>query len=317
MDRVPVLSVTQTGTVELMKMCGAYWPEAHIKSEAMATLALAAYEIAGFEAVRVPFGMYAEAETLGCKIEYHKERNDFTPTVSEPVKDLSNLPSAEPTEGRMAVVVNAVKIIKDKLNGDVPIIAAVVGPFTLSGMLIGVDKQMRDLITDPEKVHEITKFSTDIVVKFGKVLIEAGADVISILEPTSSTIGPKFFKEFGLSYLQTLTSNLKGLTVLHVCGNSLPIMNLMIETGINGISIDQKVDVKKAREIAEGKTSVIGNVDPVTVLLDGKPEDVTASCKKIIEDGINVLAPGCGLSPYTSIINMRAMVETAKEYFKR
>ena len=47
LDMVPVCSVTQTGTIELMEMTGAYWPQASYDAETMATLALAGYEIAG------------------------------------------------------------------------------------------------------------------------------------------------------------------------------------------------------------------------------------------------------------------------------
>ena len=49
LDMVPVCSVTQTGTVELMEMTGAYWPQANYDSHKMAALALAGHEIAGFE----------------------------------------------------------------------------------------------------------------------------------------------------------------------------------------------------------------------------------------------------------------------------
>ncbi|TFH03717.1 MAG: methylcobamide--CoM methyltransferase, partial [Methanosarcina sp.] len=54
-DKVPALSVTQTGTVELMKESGAAWPEAHFDAEKMASLALSAHTFTGLEAVRYPF----------------------------------------------------------------------------------------------------------------------------------------------------------------------------------------------------------------------------------------------------------------------
>jgi [methyl-Co(III) methanol-specific corrinoid protein]:coenzyme M methyltransferase len=62
-NRIPALSVTQTGTVELMDMTGAAWPEAHSDPEKMAKLAIAGHEIAGFEAVRYPYCLTVLAET--------------------------------------------------------------------------------------------------------------------------------------------------------------------------------------------------------------------------------------------------------------
>ncbi len=63
-DRVPALSVTQTGTVELMDMTGAAWPKAHSDPEKMAALALAGHEIAGLEAVRYPYCLTVIAEIM-------------------------------------------------------------------------------------------------------------------------------------------------------------------------------------------------------------------------------------------------------------
>ncbi len=67
-DKVPALSVTQTGTVELMKKSGATWPEAHFDAEKMAGLALSAHTFAGLEAIRYPFCLTVLSEALGCRI---------------------------------------------------------------------------------------------------------------------------------------------------------------------------------------------------------------------------------------------------------
>lgn len=67
-DKVPVLSVTQTGTVELMKKSGAAWPDAHFDAGKMADLALSAHTFAGLEAVRYPFCLTVLSEALGCRI---------------------------------------------------------------------------------------------------------------------------------------------------------------------------------------------------------------------------------------------------------
>jgi [methyl-Co(III) methylamine-specific corrinoid protein]:coenzyme M methyltransferase len=58
-DRMPAVSVTQTGTVEQMEACGAFWPEANEDAEKMATLSEAGHTEIGFEAVRVPYDISA------------------------------------------------------------------------------------------------------------------------------------------------------------------------------------------------------------------------------------------------------------------
>jgi [methyl-Co(III) methylamine-specific corrinoid protein]:coenzyme M methyltransferase len=67
-DRMPAVCFIQTATIGQMEACGAYWPHAHANAEKMATLAEAGHTFIGFEAVRVPFDITAEAELFGCGI---------------------------------------------------------------------------------------------------------------------------------------------------------------------------------------------------------------------------------------------------------
>ncbi len=313
-DRTPVLSVTQTGTLDQMKATGVYWPKAHREAKLMAELAVAGHTVCGFEAVRLPFGLTGEAATMGCEIEYHEERSDFTPSVKKALPSMDNLVVAEPTEGIMGQILEASKIAKEKVGDNTPIIAGVTGPFTIAGHIRGVDQIMKDLIMNPSAVHKIQEVTCQVVTRFGKALHENGVDVIAVIEPNASIIGPNFFKKFVTPYMVKVVTGINAPTIMHTCGNSLPIMSLMVDTGVKGVSIDQKVNVAKAKAVIQGKAAIIGNVDPVSILLDKKPDDVIADCQRIMSEGTNVLAPGCGLSPYTPLENIRAMVKAGIDY---
>jgi MtaA/CmuA family methyltransferase len=311
-DRVPVLSVTQTGTLDQMKATGAHWPKAHREAKLMAELAVAGHTLCGFEAVRLPFGLTGEAATMGCEIDYHEERSDFTPSVKKALTSTENLVVAEPTEGIMGQILEASKIVREKVGDELPIIAGVTGPFTITGHLRGVDQVMKDLILNPQAVHNVQEVTCQIVTRFGKALHENGVDAIALIEPNASIIGPTFFKKFVSQYMAKVVAGINAPTIMHTCGNSMPIMNLMIDTGVNGVSVDQKVNVGKAKAVIQGRAAIIGNVDPVSILLEKRPEDVVADCKRIMSEGTNVLAPGCGLSPYTPLDNIKAMVRVGK-----
>lgn len=316
-DRIPALSVTQTGTLELMRESGAYWPEAHRNAEKMAKLAIVAYKVAGLEAFRIPFGMYAEAEVLGCRVDYHEDKSDFTPSVVSPLPDPEKIEVVNPDRGVMGIIIEATEILRGEAESNIPVIVGVTGPFTLAGYIIGMDKIMRMLFEDPESIKRVLNVVWRVLADYAAALTNAGADVITLLEPVSSTIGPDFFKEFNLQYLRNINRSLSCPTVLHVCGNSLPIIELIVESGVRGISIDQKVNVARAKEKTGNRACIIGNIDPVRILVEGNPETVKAESKKVIEQGVDVLAPGCGLSPYTPTTNLLAMVEAVKEYGRR
>jgi len=309
-DRAPVLSVTQTATVEQMELVQAYWPEAHTVAEQMARLGLAAYERAGFEGVRIPFSMIAEASTLGCGVDYHGDRIGYIPSISGPLASES-LRVAEPTEGQMGIIVEATRILRDRLGSRVPIIVGVTGPFTLTCFIRGFERTITDLTAEPVAVHRTSTVAREIISKYCDALRGAGADAVSLLEPNASLLGPKYFGGFVLPYLNEINEGLRIPTVLHVCGNSLPIMGLMAQSGARGISIDQKVGVARAKAIIDGRASLIGNADPVALLLGGRPPDIERECRRMLRDGVDILAPGCGLSPFTPIGNLRAMVRAA------
>jgi MtaA/CmuA family methyltransferase len=312
-DRVPVASFTQTGTVELMKAVGAYWPKANRNADEMAALGMAAHTLAGLEAVRIPFGLIAEAEALGCKIDYHEGKIDFPPTCMRPLDSLNAIEPDQVTGQSMDAIIQATEIIKNQIH-DVPVIVGVTGPFTVTGMIHGIDQTIKDLVLAPQAVSSAMEISTGVIAHYCQTLTEAGADIIVLIEPTASVIGPVFFKKFLLPNIKKIVRQSKIPAALHVCGNSIPIIDLMVETGVAGISIDQKVSISNAKKIAGLKASVIGNLDPVKVLLTKKPLEVERECKRILEEGVDILAPGCGLSPQTPLDNIRAMVKAGKKY---
>jgi [methyl-Co(III) methylamine-specific corrinoid protein]:coenzyme M methyltransferase len=87
-------------------------------------------------------------------------------------------------------------------------------------------------------------------------------------------------------------------TVLHICGDTTNCLGIMGKTGVNGISLDQRVDVRTAKGNME-KAVIIGNLDLVTVLWKGTPDDVAAASKKALNAGVGLLSPGCGIVSVT------------------
>ena len=315
-DQVPVASFTQTATLELMKASGAYWPKAHREAKLMSTLAVAGHTEACLEAVRLPFGLTGEAATMGCEVNYHEDKNDFTPSVERGLPDYDNIRLPEPCEGIMGVIIEAVRMSRESVEDDIPIIVGVTGPFTIAGHIRGVNDILTDVILNQELVHNILESTWQVSASFANALVDNGADVVALIEPTASIIGPDFFKEFALPSLKKATAAAKAPVMLHICGDSMPLMDMMVKTGATGVSVDQKVNIAKVKKAVRGRCSVVGNVDPVAVLQMKKTDSVIQDCGRILSEGTDVLAPGCGISPYTSTENIRSMIKARDIYCK-
>lgn len=317
-DRVSAACPLQTGTLDMMEKINVFWPEAHYNSEMMAELSYAAHKLAGIESVRVPFCLTVEAEILGCKVGGGGKKSQ--PSVLEPalttIEDYTSLKLPDPAkDGRMPVVAKSLKILKDKVGDTAPIIAGVVSPFTLAGHLRGIDNFLLDFFDSPENVVNLLNFCSEVCILYSQYLEDNGADCISLIEPsaTCEVIGPKHFEIYTGPYLKKVVKSLDVPTVLHICGNTVPILSFMGDTGVNGISIDHIVDISEAKDKIR-KAALIGNINPVDPLLFGSKDEIIKQSEICIEKGIDILAPGCGLSPVTPLENIKAMTSFVKNY---
>ena len=104
----------------------------------------------------------------------------------------------------------------------------------------------------------------------------------------------------------------------------------MATIGFDGISIEEAVNIKQAREdIAKvgqnnngscaiegnGSSVIVGNISTSETLFTGSVDDVKNDVKQALDDGVDVLAPSCGLAPASPIENIKAMVEARNEYY--
>jgi [methyl-Co(III) methanol-specific corrinoid protein]:coenzyme M methyltransferase len=319
-DRIPASSVGGCGgtvCVEMQKIAGINWPEAHKDAKKMAKLAIASYELSGLECVRVPFDFVIEPEALGCEIKY-PPKIDAVPMVYEhPYQKPEDLriPENILDLGRIPTLLEAIRILKQEVGDLLPISSLLLGPFTLVAEMVGTSKLMIWCIRKPDYVKEFVEFATDFLIEFGKAQYEAGSDIVEVGDPVASPdlIRPSMFNDFAKPVLIKVANSLDGIKVLHICGDTKLIVPDMVECGYHGISIEETVDITESKSVA-GDVKILGNVSSKEALLFGTSEEVKAEAKKAIEAGVDLLEPGCGIAPPTPLANVKAFVEAAKEF---
>jgi len=187
---------------------------------------------------------------------------------------------------------------------------------------------MLDVIDRPEFVEALLDFTTDLGIRYGKALLDAGAHGIFIGEAICSPnfISPNLYRKTVLPRQQTLIAALHAYgadsTTLHICGDTVPILKAYgVETGATIIDLDWQVDVAEAlaAEALQGATTLVrGNLNPAGELFRGSPQDVLEASRKLIESvGKNtrfILGSGCTMNPDSLPANARAMVEAADRF---
>ena len=304
---------------DVMEITGAKWPEAHLDPKLMADLTEGMYENGAFENFGVPFCMTVEAESLGAKVFMGTEITE--PRVIEypinSVDEWKTLNDIDIKQGRTKVVLDAIKILK-KRNKDVPVIGNLTGPVSLTSSLVDPIEYYKALRKKPNEVHEFMEFVTENLIAFGKAQLEAGADILTISDPsgTGEILGPKMFSEFAIPYLNkillSLKSFAKGGTIVHICGRLKSVYEQLNELYSDAISIDSLSSIKDVMDNVTNK-AIMGNVSTLA-LEKNSAESVATITKVCIKNGANIIAPACGIGARTPLNNIQAMVTSAKGF---
>ncbi len=325
LDRPPVAIFTQSSTLGQMEKVGAAWPEAHKDAELMAKLGAAQADVFGFECVRAPFCLTAESERLGAKVAV--EKKDASPMIKTPpchfdpmmgeYDDPSSLMSPEEfiAGGRPGEAIKAMELLAKSHGENYAVVAGNTGPFTLTGNLVNTENMIFGMMMAPEEVDKWVDAINPYVTTYTNALMDAGADIVQCSEPSGSTdmLAPDMFEAAAGRHVRvSLKPRADKYTVLHICGDTFPILDQMIGTGVTGISIEEKVEPEKAAGAVGGKTVLVGNVGSVRPLFQGTPEEVDAAAKRSAAAGFNVISSGCGIAVATPDANMEALVKAIK-----
>lgn len=259
-----------------------------------------------------------EANALGLMVRYPLHES---PTVEEhPVKSASDLEQFERIDiledARVMAFLRAMQEMKQTI--DIPIGGYIIGPFTLAGRLMGESEAAMAAIDDPALLEQVVEFAAERILRYGKALVSAGADMIAILEPTGVILSPTQFRQFSGKYIKKILDGLDTIGILHICGDSTHIIQAMCETGAQGLSLDSEVDLPKAMELLPPDVVMIGNLDPVACVVQLSAEQVREATRQLLESMSKypnfILSTGCDLPPETPLENISAVIETCRKY---
>ncbi|MES0325897.1 MAG: uroporphyrinogen decarboxylase family protein [Candidatus Bathyarchaeia archaeon] len=327
-DRLPAMNSVGTYTLESMNAFDAKWPDAHKDPKKMARLAAGLSKQAGLDNITVPFDLTLEAEAFGAPVEYFKEQVKW-PTVKRFIaQDASDLqiPDDVLSAGRIPQVLEALRILRAEYGGEVPVIAYINAPFTSIGSyLVEPSDFLKMIRRTPEKITQFCDELYPYYAEIANAYAEAGADVITFREEGASldSISPRHFDELIKPYLKKMIDLVKAPRIIHNCGQcvngDLELISKLMECGAEAITIGETTSMRAAREIADKVKQgypIGGNISAYDVIHGGPIERITEQVRQVIEDGADMVTPGCDFWIETSTKNVRAFVESVEEFGK-
>ncbi len=228
------------------------------------------------------------------------------------------------TDMRLLGYVETVKLMSNELPSSILKGAYVTGPYTLTALLIGADEAAIATIMSPDDLHKVCRFATEKIKEYVKLLIESGAQLVCMLEPSAVMLGPMQFEEFSGQYVKDISNichHSDVSSIYHVCGNTMHLIEKMSDSGVDALSLDSLeagVDLPEAAKRVPEDVVIMGNISPIGALLNGKTDVVEKEVIQLLERMEPfpnfILSTGCDLPQQTPIENIEAFMKAGRSY---
>ncbi|MDM7925901.1 MAG: uroporphyrinogen decarboxylase family protein [bacterium] len=223
---------------------------------------------------------------------------------------------------RLLGYIETMKLMSIGFPDDVLRGAYVTGPYTMAGQLMGAEEAAMAALNEPDKLDVLCRFTTEKAEEYARQLIAAGSQIICILEPSAVMLGPDQFEQFSARYVRHISDGCRfsdAATVYHICGNSNHLIDKMVESGVDALSLDSRemgVDLPSVAERVKGKVGLVGNISPTETILKSNPDAVEKEVRQLLEAMAPyenfVLSTGCDLPRGTPVQNIEAFMRAGR-----
>ena len=266
-----------------------------------------------------------EAEAFGANIHVS---DDEVPTVvgamlAEP-EDADALKVPEVGAGRTGLYIEAIRKVCGLIT-DRPVIAGVIGPFSLAGRLMGMTEIMINCYEEPEMVETTMEKATQFIIAYCQGFKDAGAHGVCIAEPAAGLLSPDLMAEIAVPYVKRIIDAVQDdhfMVLLHNCGNSVAkALPQWAECGAMAYHFGNAINMKEVVEGMPADVLVMGNVDPSSQFRNGTPESVRAKTLEVMEACCGhknfIISSGCDIPPASSWDNIDAFFAAVDEFYSK
>jgi len=323
-ERTPVWMMRQAGRYlpEYIKLREKYGFFERVQTPALACeITIQPVDIVGVDAAILFSDILVIPQAMGLEVQLIESKGPFLPAPIKTANDLNRVcvPDVNDT---LHYVFDAIKLIKQELNGRVPLIGFAGAPWTILCYMVQgkgsktFDEAKEFCYTQPELAHQLLQMITDTTIAYLKGQAEAGADTIQIFDSWGGLLSPADFEIISLQYIRQIVAALKDEvpTIIFAKG-AWHSLDAMAATGAHGLGIDWCIKPQMARQLAGPNIVLQGNFDPAKLL---SPIPVIQKEVKAMMDAFegnhHVANLGHGILPNVPVDHARAFVDTVKEY---
>lgn len=240
--------------------------------------------------------------------------------------DVATLPIPDPID-KLSYVTDAVSLIRQRLNGRVPLIGFSGSPWTLATYMVegGSSKNFQKvkalMYEQPQLMHQLLDKLSQSVAAYLNAQIQSGAQAIMLFDTWGGMLSTEDYQEFSLNYahrvreqLNTRLDDRQIPTVLFTKGGG-QWLEMMVGAGYDALGLDWQTDIANARSRVGRQVALQGNMDPVA--LYANPTVVREKVKAVLSGygsgSGHVFNLGHGIMPDINPDHVGAMVDAVHE----
>lgn len=260
-------------------------------------------------------------QAMNIPVEMKPNLGPWVPNPIRSQKDVARViaPNIEETLG---YVMEAIKMTKEKLNNEIPLIGFAGSPWTILCYCVqGQGSKNFDLakefcFTQPLAAHQLLQKITDTTILYLKEKVKAGVDAVQLFDSWGGMLSPTDYQEFSWQYMQQIIDALKSETHVIAFGKGCWFaLDEMAKSGASALGVDWTCSAKNARYLTGGKITLQGNFDPSRLF--SPPSEIKKMVKKMIDEfgkDRYIVNLGHGILPNIPLENAGAFIDAVKEY---
>lgn len=322
-----------TTPVWLMRQAGRFMPEYRAirekvgfmelcrNSQLAAEVTVMAQDLLKVDAAIIFSDILLPLESMGAGLEYAKGDG---PRINKPVRQTDDVDGLRTfnVEEELSFVYEAVRIARQSLPEDIPLIGFAGAPFTLASYLIeggssrNFERTKAFMYEERGAWDKLMARLSSITADHLNAQIKAGAQVVQIFDSWVGCLGQDDYTEYVLPHTaRTISGISAGTPTIHFGTGTAALLELMQQAGGDVIGVDWRIELSDAWERLGHTCGVQGNLDPA--VLFASPPEIRRRVERILAHAGgrpgHIFNLGHGVLPGTPYDNVKYLVETVHE----
>ena len=264
-------------------------------------------------------------EPMGVEFEFAKGEGPVFHHPLREMKDVEKLRIIEPEE-EISFLMKAIRMVRNELEGKIPLIGFSGAPFTLASYIIEGGHSRNYILTKGLMYQNrptwdaLMEKITEVLIRYLNAQIRSGVQTLQIFDSWVGCLSPSDYEKYVLPFSKKVINGVsKSVPLIHFATSSSTLLELMKRAGGDVIGVDWRVDIREAWARIGYDVAIQGNLDPV--ILFGPVDLIKKEVKRILElaEGRpgHIFNLGHGILPDTPVDHVAALIEAVHQYSSR